>query len=403
MLDSKSLLLTFLRNSNEEEVINQLRGLSEDQWEALLATAARHWLGPVLFNILKPYYSGTNIPPYYQEQLRRIYLNAAARNVRLYNQLEEVVKKLNKNGIPVMLLKGSHLAKYVYGNIALRPMGDIDLMVKQVDLETVHNFFLQDGYSVLEEPWNYQKNNGIPVEIHPHIKRLPREERVSIQGLWARGDKFFLGPEEVYTLCPEDLILHLSLHSCMEHDLNNGLKTCFDIYHTVKFYDRRLNWEQLWTRAEDWGIENTVYLMIALTEKLIGLPMPDYVNNSMKPDQVSLGYLAEAEEIIFERPPEHGQDFALLFEQRGWKKKIIYMIKRAFTLEENSIGVEKEKASINRIKRYLLYFLRPWALFKKYRNTIWQSIRRDPKTLTVIDKRNKITDLKNWLIHSEEP
>jgi len=401
VVDSKSLLLTFLRKGNEEEVINQLRGLNEDEWEGLLAMAAHHWLGPILFNTLKPYYNDIDIPPYYQEQLRRIYLNAAARNVRLYNQLEEVVKKLGNNGISVILLKGSHLAKYVYGNISLRPMGDIDLMVKQGDLEKAHNFFLQDGYSSMEEPWNYQKNNGIPVEIHTHIKRLPHEERVNIKDLWARADRFALGREEVFTLCPEDLILHLSLHSCIEHDLNNGLKTCFDIAHTANFYERRLNWEQLWNRAEDWGIENTVYLMMALTEKLLALPMPDYINNSMNPDQVALGFLSEAEELIFERPPELGQDFALLFEQRGLGNKIGYMMKRAFAEEGISISAKQENGNIKIIKNYFLYLLRPWALFKKYRNTIWQSVRRDPKTLTVIDKRNRITTLKNWLMHSE--
>ena len=62
--------------------------------------------------------------------MRSIYYNSAARNMRLYKQLENFLDKFATEKIPVIMLKGAHLAWTVYPNMALRPMADVDLLVR---------------------------------------------------------------------------------------------------------------------------------------------------------------------------------------------------------------------------------------------------------------------------------
>jgi hypothetical protein len=64
----------------------------------------------------------------------------------LYRQLKEILIEFNKNNIPVILLKGAHLAQFVYGNIALRLMSDIDLLVKKEDLGCACAIIIKYGY-----------------------------------------------------------------------------------------------------------------------------------------------------------------------------------------------------------------------------------------------------------------
>ncbi|MCP4365035.1 MAG: nucleotidyltransferase family protein [Planctomycetes bacterium] len=80
--------------------------------------------------------------------------------------------------MPVILLKGAHLAQVVYSNIALRPMGDIDILVKKNDLPKAKELLLELGYTPIKEvdiatACAYSqhispmiKQNAPPVELH---------------------------------------------------------------------------------------------------------------------------------------------------------------------------------------------------------------------------------------------
>jgi hypothetical protein len=83
MEEGRALLLAVIRQEEEAEKIARLRGLSAEEWEALLAEAGSHGLTPLLFHNLKAYYPDPQIPLQIQERMKSIYYNSAARNMRL--------------------------------------------------------------------------------------------------------------------------------------------------------------------------------------------------------------------------------------------------------------------------------------------------------------------------------
>ena len=199
MTDSRTLLLESIRIEEKDKKIKRLRTLTEAQWEALLEEAGRHGLVPLLFHTLKPYYPDPRIPAPIQEKMRRIYYSSAARNMKLYQQLEGIVRKFAREEIPVILLKGAHLAMFVYDNLALRPMIDVDLLVKREDLEKVNLILIDDGYRTVDEDFrpqskiisleSYSKSNWLIVEIHFHLFIYPYFERIDITELWKRAER----------------------------------------------------------------------------------------------------------------------------------------------------------------------------------------------------------------------
>ena len=100
---------------------------------------------PVLFHTLEALSAGTGLPEPVREKMKRIYFLSAARNARIYHELLIVLRALNDKDIQVILLKGAHLADSVYGNIALRPMADVDLLARSGDLLKIHHMLI--------EPW----------------------------------------------------------------------------------------------------------------------------------------------------------------------------------------------------------------------------------------------------------
>lgn len=103
-------------------------------WNEVVDAAAYHNLSPLLFKRLKQGGTWTCVPADAWERLRLAYFASANRNRRLYLQLRPLLAGLRTAGIPVIVLKGAYLAEAVYGDIALRPMGDVDLLVPSADL-----------------------------------------------------------------------------------------------------------------------------------------------------------------------------------------------------------------------------------------------------------------------------
>src|SRR3989304_7122244 len=108
-------------------------------WEEVLESAFWHGIAPLLYNNLKDIQESHLIPREVMAQLRTAYHGNLARNMYLYAELKRILETFSNKGVKVIVLKGAALAKTVYGDIGLRPMSDIDLLVKREDLPHAEN------------------------------------------------------------------------------------------------------------------------------------------------------------------------------------------------------------------------------------------------------------------------
>ncbi|MBN2465613.1 nucleotidyltransferase family protein, partial [candidate division WOR-3 bacterium] len=104
------------RPTNQEpETRNQ--GLLGVDWNAVLNTAARNSLEPLLFKRLKESGTRAYVRPDAWNQLRLAYFESARKNLHLYRELRPVLRLLRDSDIPVIVLKGAFLAEAVYGDV----------------------------------------------------------------------------------------------------------------------------------------------------------------------------------------------------------------------------------------------------------------------------------------------
>src|SRR5271157_4682345 len=122
------LLLYCLRVVPDEMGDGRLESLSSSDWDVLIEESGRYGVAPLLYRRLRTFHSEIPIPANVMARLRHIYLQSAGRGMHLYHELGKVLRPLRHANIPVIVLKGAHLATIVYGNIALRPMGDVDVL-----------------------------------------------------------------------------------------------------------------------------------------------------------------------------------------------------------------------------------------------------------------------------------
>jgi hypothetical protein len=260
-------------------------------WNKVVDLAVYHGLAPLLFKRLKRSDTRAGIPADAWERLRLVYFVNADTNMRLYRELRTVLRCLRGSGIPVIVLKGVYLAETVYGDIALRQMCDADLMVPRAELPRAQAVLLDMG-GVPEESEDIESCcrerphlppvviRDLAVEIHWTIASPTGPVRIDAAGLWDRARRTSVAGVEVLALSPEDLLLHLCLHFCYQHRLEDGqagLKAFCDITETIHRFRGEMDWLQVARLAREWGATRYVGLTLHLVGSMFGVRVPEEV------------------------------------------------------------------------------------------------------------------------------
>jgi hypothetical protein len=96
-------------------------GLDESGWDRIIELARDHGIAQVLPACWKA--QGTVPPPAASERIQEIHRACAVHNIRLFHELEIIVRAFKAASITVVPLKGAWLAESVYANIAQRDGG----------------------------------------------------------------------------------------------------------------------------------------------------------------------------------------------------------------------------------------------------------------------------------------
>lgn len=95
--------------------------------------------------------SGSKVPDSVRQALGNSYRHAAQAAGTAYAQLADVLRALHAHGVSVVLLKGAALARFTYGDAALRPFADLDLLVRSDQVEAAHQALRSAGYAIVGE------------------------------------------------------------------------------------------------------------------------------------------------------------------------------------------------------------------------------------------------------------
>ncbi|MHB8837186.1 MAG: nucleotidyltransferase domain-containing protein [Candidatus Methylomirabilia bacterium] len=399
-------------------------GWSGGDWEDLLRTADRHVLAPLLYSRLAAHPTGPAGAPVPAEafgRLRRSYLQSAGRNMHLYRELGKVLGRLRQDGIPAIALKGAHLAEAVYGDIALRPMSDVDLLVCPEDLGRVEEVLPGMGYPPVEFHRDIAEDNnhfayrsagkGLIVEVHWAF--LPSRQGFSIDmdGVWERSVPAVLAGAQASVLCPEDNLLFLCLHTSKHLFSGGGLRPLYDISRVILHYREEMDWEQVRARAKRWRAERCVYAALTLAGEMFGVFPPGELLNALLPGDLDERFMTSARERIFargHRTPDGSSlspNVAHLFGSGRFFDKASLFLERVFVPREVMARMYPAPADSRRI--YLYYPARVLDLLLRHGRQGWRLARREEGMRELAEREIEIASLRDWLMSggpiSEDP
>jgi hypothetical protein len=210
--------------------------LSCDDWRNVLALLRPHMIYPLLTSHVRTWPEECRPPQEIMNYLNRVFLMAAARNMRAGRQIQSVTDALKDAGIPVILLKGHALARTVYPDPALRQSSDIDLLVKPGDMIQSEAILTRLGYTCQSHTFRIVPNE------HPHQVFYPPNKGIHIELHWGVDGGFSLFEKKwIDTAFEQKIPVQSTDLSCFTLDDIHHLQ--FLAFHTVfGHYSIRLDW-----------------------------------------------------------------------------------------------------------------------------------------------------------------
>ena len=384
-----------------------LERLTDADWARFIAFAQKHGIAPVLYQAIKESPSGS-LPEHSLQKLRKIYYSSTQRNMRLFYELGKVLEALHEADISVIVLKGACLAEAAYGNIALRPMGDVDLLVKKKDMTKVVQILSRIGYSA---GYDFQVDtfqprhthlpplkgvNKLIIEIHwtiASVFNVAAVDEKEIEKIWARAIHTNVGGAPCLMLSTEDLLLHLCIHLSLQHIFEIGLRCFLDIRKVTEFYADAIDWKLLQERSRLWLVDRPVRLTFFLAEQWVGLNMPEQVRQNWKPERIDQSQMNVIEEKVMGENHRGMEpvlsDFIAL---KSLTEKMAILWKAFFPLP--SLISRLYHVDANSVKNYLFYMVHWISLFNHFGAVVWKAWRGEAE-INTLAKRDHA--LRQWL------
>ena len=404
------LLLACARTNMPGEDFQRVRDELVDtdlDWGHFTKISCAHGIAPLIYHSLRRSGAISLLPPAPAETLRSSYYGNAARNSLLYDELRRVLKALREENLEVIVLKGAALAEIVYGQWALRPMSDIDLLVRKEKLAEVEAKLVHMGY-VLEEHGKtkeyyqehhyhvvFAKSAATAIEVHWHIQRPIAPFRIDIDDLWKRAQPAALAGVEALVLSPEDLLLHLCQHA-WKHNLSGGIRPLCDIAETTNYYRKKIDWKKVATLSSDWQMAPCLYLGLWLAREMLGARIPQSFIKRLRP----AGFNTELLDWARQRLLAHGEnspvfpDLLQLF-WKGRRLKERWAILQRILSRKTVAGYAANTSASK--KAYLYYPLRVKHLLTRYGPTAYALLTGDQKTRAAAGREEDQRRLSEWL------
>jgi Uncharacterised nucleotidyltransferase len=276
-------------------------------WDYVLEAAVRHSVAPLLHHALLRLSSRRlgAVPPETQSALAALEQTSRARSERLFTVIRTIAGELDRADVPLLALKEIQLAAAVYEDPALRPMGDLDLLIHREDYERAAGVLAGLGFKPHPTPGHpYALRYG----MGHHFRRASDDVWIDLQWNVAQREwdvygegTFTYDPSQMWersaaisahglnVLAPsgEDMLFHLCLH--LEGHAYAELILFSDIAFLLRTTGETLDWDAVVALARSYQAESSIYHALMLTAFLLGVTAPTDVLQQLEPSYFAAG------------------------------------------------------------------------------------------------------------------
>jgi hypothetical protein len=207
-----------------------------------------------------------------------------------WREFAQILDLFEQSAVTLVPIKGVAFLADIYQETFLRPMVDIDILVREKELSKAEAILLGLGYKkdlrgLKEEYWRqdqyhiaFSKNNGnfmLLVELHWALD-YKRKKRHLLPEIWQRLRDVRYDGKIIRLLSPEDSLFSLALHSRRLGE-NLCLKNVYDAILLMRKYEADFDWDYCLSMCEKYDMRVTLFFLLAQMQFLSGYTSPEHV------------------------------------------------------------------------------------------------------------------------------
>jgi putative nucleotidyltransferase-like protein len=263
-------------------------------WNGVLGLAARERAMAPLAHRLQGIRAST-VPGEAVARIQRFAMVSEFQLMSLHERLGTILDLFARNGIDSLLLKGAGLAYSAYSRPTERPMGDIDLLVREECAQQAWDLALTAGWvrrrDVSQErsyddhqhlsPLEDADGLQVGLELHTALFTHQAPFRLPATQIWDRARRVQVGSRTALAPSAEDQLLHASLHFGWSHEMT------FGTWRTLRDVERLavsgVDWETFVRNAREARGGTCCYWTLRLARDLAAAQIPDAVLSQLAP------------------------------------------------------------------------------------------------------------------------
>lgn len=264
-------------------------------WEGVYLLAHRHIVAPLVHESVSRLPAGI-VPQVVEEKLALDRHKSDLRNRAVFRGLCDILDTLE--GVDVMLLKELAFIDATYGDRALRPIGDIDLLIRHHDVPRALERLEACGYRPRGGTDKYRRKYSSGFHLVHAQKRLWLDVQWNfyqvdwrtdpggpfdwdMEAVWDRAVKTRLGGKPVQVMDPEDQLFHLCLHP-EGHRYAELILLC-DLAETLRHRGQDVAWDKFCRLVHGYRRESSAHMSLLLARHLLDAPVPIDVVRELRP------------------------------------------------------------------------------------------------------------------------
>jgi hypothetical protein len=213
------------------------------------------------------------------------------RNRRLLDDVLPVLRALREADVPVVLCKGLALAATVYPSLALRPIGDVDLLVGPDALARAGAVLRDGGWRPVEpraasamphlHSFGFAHSGGASIDLHA-TALYECAHRGFDDGFWKRRVPLAVRDLEASTLAACDHLLLLCVHG-LRFSRQPAVHWLADAALLLRTAGDTLDWSVLLEETRRRQLEAPVLAALELLRAELDAPVPEVVHRTLTP------------------------------------------------------------------------------------------------------------------------
>lgn len=270
-------------------------------WTGLEERARYHGLTPLLATSLEAQ-PRIDVPEEMRQALADSHKSSALAGATKFHELDRVLALTRAEKIPLLLLKGAALARWLYPQPSLRPFGDVDILIHQTDVPRLQACLAARAYQPGQElaggfsdafyselALQQTAPPRLALDVHWHLfVPLYFRRHMNVAWFWERTLEYTHGDSAALLLHPTAQLVHLTVHASLNHRHTPRLLWLYDLALLFAKHGGEIDWDDAARLARTSQVTRSVYDILAQVQEWWGVAAPAPFMETLRNTRVGL-------------------------------------------------------------------------------------------------------------------